>query len=123
MSFKVLADMTVLLHLGWVLFLAFGALWGRRNRLLKALHVGGLVFAVIMQLMHWYCPLTHLEFWLRSRHDPALAYPGSFLSHYAEEIIYVELSWEAILAATVVLCAVNAWLYLRRPRDRRRPAP
>jgi hypothetical protein len=123
MLYKVLADMTVLVHLGWVLFLALGALWGRRNRVMKALHVGGLVFAVIMQLMHWYCPLTHLEFWLRSRHDPDLAYPGSFLAHYAEEFIYVELSWEAILSATVILCAVNAWLYLRKPRDRKRTDP
>jgi hypothetical protein len=121
MLYKILADMTVLLHLGWVLFLASGALWGRRNRLIRALHVGGLVFAVVMQLMHWYCPLTHLEFWFRSKHDPHLAYPGSFLAHYAEEFLYVKLSWGTIFAATIVLCAVNACLYLRQPRERRSP--
>lgn len=114
MPFKVLADLVVLTHFIWIIFLLTGAIWGRRHRLVKALHLGGLGFAIIMQIMGWYCPLTHLEYWLRLRHDPGLTYRGSFLIHYVEQAVYLELSTGAVLLLTLGLCGLNAWVYLRK---------
>jgi hypothetical protein len=43
-----------------------------------------------------------------------LTYTGSFIIHYVEEIVYVELSRTLVLVLTVILCALNTWLYLRK---------
>jgi hypothetical protein len=113
MLYKALADAVVVLHLLWIGFLVLGAIWGAKSKRVKTLHIGGLAFAIFIQLFNWYCPLTYLEVWLRLRHDPALAYPGSFIAHYAEKAVYLEIPGYAVLMLTVALCAVNAWIYLR----------
>lgn len=114
MVYKILADAVVIIHFLWILFLLFGSIWGRRKRGIRTLHLGGLVFAVVIQIFGWFCPLTHLEVWLRARHDPSLAYSGSFLVHYIERIIYVEISPSAIFVLTGLLCLGQGWCYLRR---------
>jgi hypothetical protein len=78
----------------------------------------GLVYAFVIQLFDWYCPLTHLEVWLRSKHDPALTYSGSFIIHYLERIVYIEVSRYIVFILTLFLCGFNGWLYLRKRRRR-----
>ena len=114
MAFRILADITVLAHFLWIVFLIFGAVPGMRFRPVKYLHIGGLAFAFLLEVSGWYCPLTYLEVWLRSRHDPSRTYAGSFIIHYLEKIIYIELDREVIIALTILVCAVNVWIYLRR---------
>jgi hypothetical protein len=114
MIYKILADSVVLTHFLWIIFLFFGAFWGVKNGTVKIFHISGLAFAFVIQIFDWYCPLTHLEVWLRSKHASALIYTGSFIIHYFEEIVYVELSRTLILVLTLILCALNTWLYLRK---------
>jgi ABC-type multidrug transport system permease subunit len=114
MIYKILADLVVFSHFLWVLFLFFGALFGRRNRGIQVFHLAGLSYAVILQISGWYCPLTDLEVWLRSKHDPDLVYTGSFIVHYVEEIVYVELSRSFVIAFSVFLLGLNIGLYLKR---------
>jgi hypothetical protein len=116
MLYKILADITVLIHFSWIIFLIFGALLGVKNNAVKIFHISGLVFAFVIQIFDWYCPLTHLEFWLRSRYDPALIYTGSFIIHYMEAIVYIELSRYLILIVTIFLCGFNAWFYFKKER-------
>ena len=116
MLYRILADSVVFIHFLWILFLVFGALLGIRNRAVKIVHLSGLAFAVLLQVYDWYCPLTYLEVWLRSKHDPALSYAGSFIIYYVEKIVYIELSRKLILGFSVLLCGLNAWLYLRKKR-------
>jgi hypothetical protein len=114
MFYKVLADITVLIHFLWIVFLFLGALWGRRSRIIKTFHLSGLAFAFIIQIFDWFCPLTHLEFWLRGKHNPDLTYTGSFIIHYVEKIIYIEISPTIILMVTLLLGGLNVWIYLRK---------
>ena len=116
MLFRLLADLTVLLHLIWVFFLIFGAWWGRKRRGVMLAHIVGLGFSLVLQLFGWYCPLTHLEFWLRQQHQPGIAYPGSFIAHYAERLVYLEVSPGLVLVLTVLLVLVNGWVYGRKIR-------
>lgn len=111
MLFKLLADSVVGVHFLWIVFLVFGAILGRRYRTFRKIHIGGLVFALILQIFDWYCPLTYLEVWLRQRQDPSETYAGSFIIHYLEEIIYISGYRELIAALTVLLFGFNAWLY------------
>lgn len=114
MPYKVAADFVLLVHFLWIVFLICGALIGGKVRTVKILHIAALGFAVTMQIFGWYCPLTHLEFWLRQRHDPALAYSGSFIVHYVEQIIYIELSPVIIFVLTLILVATSVYIYTKR---------
>ena len=114
MVYKMLADFVVLIHFLWIIFLFFGALWGVRKRVVKVIHLGGLLFAFILNISHWYCPLTYLEVYLRLKHNPDLTYAGSFIIHYVEKMIYVDLPTSFLLVATILLCLFNLWFYLRK---------
>jgi len=114
MIYKVVADIVVIIHFLWIIFLIFGAFFGVKNRFIKIFHISGLAFAFIIQVFDWYCPFTHLEVWLRSKHNPVLTYTGSFIIHYVENIIYIEVPRYLILIFTVLLCGLNIWFYLRR---------
>ena len=116
MFYKVIADIVVFIHFLWIVFLIFGAFWGIRNKAVMTFHVSGLAFAFIIQIFDWYCPLTHLEVWLRSKHDPALAYTGSFIIYYVERMVYIEISRYSIFIFTVFLCGFNIWFYLVRKK-------
>jgi hypothetical protein len=117
MIYKILADFTLLVHLIWILFLFLGAYFGTRIRLIRILHLSGLAFALISEIFGWYCPLTYLEVWLRSKHDPRWLYAGSFIIHYVEKIVYLELSRALIVIGTVILVGFNVWFYLRRKQE------
>jgi len=117
MFYKILADIVVLIHFLWIIFLFLGALWGVKNKAIRVLHLSGLAFAFIIQVFGWYCPLTYLEVWLRSRHDASLTYTGSFMIHYLEQIVYIELSRHLIFVLTLVLCGMNLWFYSKKKRS------
>jgi hypothetical protein len=123
MFYKILADFVVLIHFLWIVFLFLGAFWGIKNRMAKIFHLSGLAFAVVIQIFDWYCPLTHLEVWLRSKHSPFLTYTGSFIIHYVEKIVYIEIPRSVVLVFTILLCGLNTWLYLGRNRLRQGGEP
>lgn len=111
MVYKILADLTVALHLAWILFLCLGAFWGVRSRRVKIVHLFGLGFAVLMQIFDWYCPLTHLEVFLRARHNPATSYAGDFVIQYLEQAVYLQVSRCFIVIGTVILSGINLLIY------------
>jgi len=119
MLYRIAADITVLLHFLWILFLIFGAFIGRKYRWVKRVHISAIIFALVIQFFGWYCPFTHLEIWLRRMHDPSQSYSGSFIIHYVEKIVYINLSPKIILALTFILAFISAWLYF--PRKSKKP--
>ncbi len=116
MVYKLLADGVVLIHFLWIIFLFLGAIWGVRYKAIKIFHLSGLAFALVIQVFNWYCPLTYLEIALRSKHDPHLAYTGSFIIHYVEKLVYLEVSRLLIFIFTILLSVLNLWIYLRRKK-------
>jgi Protein of Unknown function (DUF2784) len=113
MLYGILANIIVLVHLGWILFLITGACWGRKQIAVMIVHVAGLLFAVVMQIFGWLCPLTHLEVWLRGKQGGIASYPGSFIAHYAEKFVYMEVTPVIIFILTLALVITNAWIYGR----------
>ena len=111
MVYMISADLVVAIHFTWIIFLIFGALAGRSFQWVKWIHIGGLGFSLFIQLMSWYCPLTHLEAWLRARHDPSLTYSGSFIAQVLERWVYLQVSQTAILIGTFVVILFSGWLY------------
>jgi hypothetical protein len=120
MLYRIAADVSVFLHLLWIVFLIIGAFWGRRYRWVKRVHISGICLAFVIQVFGWYCPLTYLEVWLREMHAPSEAYAGSFIIHYMERIVYIDLSREMVFILTVLLALITLWLYLRKPAHAKR---
>jgi hypothetical protein len=114
MTYRILADIVVIIHFLWIVFLIFGGLLGRRNRAIRIFHIAGLTCALVIQVSGWYCPLTDVEVWLRSQHRQGLSYKGSFIVHYVEQLVYIEVPHWSIVVLTAMLCAFNGWLYLRK---------
>jgi len=113
MIYKILADLTVVLHLAWIVFLFIGAFWGVRHRWVKGFHLFALGFASLIQTLDWYCPLTHLEAFLRSSHNPSMSYAGSFIIYYLEQVVYLQAPPYVIAIGTILLCGVNLLVYFR----------
>ncbi len=111
MHWNLAADLVVLIHLLWIAFIIGGAVIGRRIGWVRWLHVGALTFSILLQLFRWICPLTFLEVWLRRQADPTAAYPGDFLAHYAQRLVYLPAPPEAVFFATVVIVSLSAWAY------------
>jgi hypothetical protein len=116
MLYGIFADIVVLMHFLWIVFLFAGVYWGRKFFAVKIVHFSGLGFAAVSQIFGWYCPLTHLEVWLRKQQNQAEAYPGSFIVYYAEKLIYITVTPEMIFFLTAVLIGINALIYARAGR-------
>lgn len=114
MFWKIAADVVVVIHLLWIVFIIFGALVGRKYTWVKWLHLGALGFSLLLQVFQGICPLTYLEIWLRHRHDPSLAYAGDFIAHYAEQLVYLRAPREWVLAITVGVVVVTLLAYWPR---------
>jgi hypothetical protein len=97
------------LHLAWLLFVIFGALWTRGRPVLTAIHVASLVWGIAVEVGPWPCPLTELE----QRYRP---YDEPFLVHYLERIVYPDIPVSALVAAAVAVCGFNLGVYVRRWR-------
>jgi Protein of Unknown function (DUF2784) len=123
--YRLLAGAVVVLHLGFVLFVAAGGLLVWRRRRWAWAHLPALAWGVWIELSGGICPLTPLENELR-RLGGETAYSGDFVGHYLLPVLYPEgldRGIQAVLAAGVL--ALNAavyWRVLRRPR-RSPPAP
>jgi hypothetical protein len=121
MTDRLLADLTLLLHLAFVLFVLLGGalvLWRWR---LAWLHLPALLWGVLVELTGWICPLTYLEHHWR-RQAGLAGYEDGFIEHYLLPLIYPPgLSRVGQVAIGVLLILVNLGLYawaLRRQRRR-----
>ncbi|MFH1009739.1 MAG: DUF2784 domain-containing protein [bacterium] len=111
MSYKIAADIVVGIHLLWILFIILGALPGRRWLSVRLLHLGSIIFSLMLQSFGWIYPLTHLEVWLRHQQAKMLGYSSGFIAHYLERIIYLDVSPIDILIGTVVVILFSLFLY------------
>lgn len=121
--YDLLAGVVLTVHLGWILWVVFGALLTRHSRLLTAFHLISLVYAVAIEVGPWPCPLTLAEQWLQSMHGTT-PYTESFLVHYLGKLVYPDVSRTFLVWCAVAVAAINLGVYGRRLwRTSRRTAP
>lgn len=87
MRYPLLADAVLLFHLAFILFVVFGALLLRPFPRLIWLHLPAAIWAGLIELIGFTCPLTPLENHLR-RLGGERTYSGGFIEHYLLPIIY-----------------------------------
>ena len=87
MLYSLLADLVVVVHLSFIVFVAVGSLLAWKWRRLVWLHIPVVVWAVAIVTVGFTCPLTPLEKHLRERAGQS-SYGGGFVDHYLDGVVY-----------------------------------
>lgn len=119
---RLAADLVVLLHLGFILFVVFGGLGVKYAPRLAWLHLPAAAWGALVELRGLYCPLTDWENALRRR-GAEQGYADSFIEHYLLPLIYPAALGEKLqlllgLAVLLINGGVYGWLLWRRLRPR-----
>ena len=87
MIYLALADLVLVVHLAFVVFVVLGGFLVLRWRWVAWLHVPTAIWGVLIEYAGWICPLTPLENTLRQRGGQP-GYSGSFIEHYILPVLY-----------------------------------
>jgi hypothetical protein len=102
--------MIVVLHFLWIIFMLLGlflTIYGFFRKeffdwwLFRTIHLSGILFAGMLTALRRFCPLTILENLSRARYNPKSAYPGSFIVHYIEKLVYPDINQTLLRVGTV----------------------
>ncbi len=107
----ILADLVVVVHFAFVVFVVAGGALAFRWPWIPWLHLPAAVWGVLLEFQGWICPLTPLEQELRRRAGEA-GYAGGFVEHYLLPILYPGgLTREIQIALGVLVVVINAGVY------------
>ena len=127
--FRLAADAVLLLHVLFVAFVVIGLVlifvgkalqwpWVR-NPWFRTMHLLAIVVVVVQSWLGAICPLTTFEMMLRTLAGDTV-YPGSFVAHWLEAILYYQAPpWVFAVAYTVFgAVVVGSWFWVRPRRFR-----
>jgi len=109
--YRFLADVVLVLHLGFVLFVVAGAFLILRWPRIAWVQIPAALWGVLVEWSGWVCPLTPLENRLRTQ-GGASGYAGGFVEHYLVPVLYpasLTRTVQVLFGATVL--AVNVIAY------------
>jgi hypothetical protein len=119
--FHIAADLVVVFHLAFVVFVVAGALLVLRWPWVAWIHLPCAIWGGLIEFFGWICPLTPLEIHLRGLGGEA-GYAGGFLERYLIPILYPgALTREIQIGLGVFVVALNVALYVlvwKRARGR-----
>lgn len=111
MTYQLLADGVVVIHLLFVLFVVFGGLLVLKRRGFLFLHPPALLWGLAVEFYSISCPLTPLERWLRIQAGDS-SYQGGFINHYIVPVVYPPgITPEAQLFIGILLLMFNLVVY------------
>lgn len=87
MPYALLADLVLLLHAIFILFVVIGGVLVFWRFSVALIHVPCAVWGVLIELQGWICPLTHLENKLRITAGNS-GYAGGYIDHYLIPLVY-----------------------------------
>jgi len=109
--YRLLADMVVLVHFAFVLFVILGGFLVACWRRLMPFHLAAAIWAALIEFSGWICPLTPLENQLRAK-SGSDGYDSDFVAHYILPILYPEgLTRETQIALGAVVIMINLGIY------------
>jgi hypothetical protein len=113
MIYRLAADLVVVVHFLFVLFVVFGGALVLSRPRIAWIHVPVALYGALIEFFSWICPLTPLENWLRRRGGEA-GYAGGFVEHYILPILYpggLTRGVEIVLGVAVLV--INGFFYWR----------
>lgn len=87
MIYRALADLVLVVHLAFVLFVVMGGLLVLRWPWIAFIHIPAAIWGVFIEYTGGICPLTPLENSLRRTGGQA-GYSGGFIDHYIQPMLY-----------------------------------
>lgn len=121
MVWGVLADLVVMAHAAFVVFVLAGGLLVARWSWVAWLHLPAVVWAVGIEWGGGVCPLTPLENALRARGGLS-TYEGGFVVRYLEPVLYpvgLTRRWQFVLGAVALAVNLAAYWAIGRRRQGR----
>ncbi len=128
MVYKIFADIILILHLLWIVFMLIGfvftfyAVFLTKNknfmdwRVFRTLHLCGIFYVSSLNILDQYCPLTILENHLRMRYSQNPLYPDSFLIvYYIEKLVYPDVNPLIIQIPTLSIAIFTLVVFIVRP--------
>ena len=116
MVYRWLADLVVIVHALFVVFVLVGAFLALRWRWIVWLHVPAAVWGVLIEYGGWICPLTPIENSLRVRAGQS-TYSGDFIQHYLLGALYPQgltRATQYVLGSAALLLNVIGYALLIR---------
>jgi len=106
-----LADLVLVVHLAFVIFVLCGGLLTLKWRWIAWLHLPAALWGAIVEFTGWICPLTPLENWLRTQ-SVETSYRSDFIAEYLLPVLYPgDLTRGIQLLLGTVVVALNAAVY------------
>lgn len=118
MLYRFLADAVLLVHLGFIVFVVFGALLAARYRILLPVHLAAATWGIAVEVSGAGCPLTGLENQMRLLAGQS-GYAESFVEHYLLALIYPgaltrEIQYWLAAGVLTINLALYCWILRRR---------
>ena len=109
--FEIVADLTLIVHFAFIIFVVFGALLFFILARIIYIHIPALIWGIYMELTHAVCPLTYLENCFLQKANLKI-YSEGFIQNYLMPIVYPKnLTEDLQTHLAIVLIAINIITY------------
>ncbi len=121
MTYRIIADLIVLIHFGFILFVVAGGFLVIKWQKVSFLHIPAVIWGVLIEFAGTICPLTPLENKFRLAGGEA-GFSGGFIDKYITSLIYPEgltRGVQILLGFVVIVINISIYGYLLRKRKAR----
>ena len=111
MLYQLGADLLVLIHLAFIVFVIMGSVAVLRWPWFVLLHIPAVIWGAVVMINGWLCPLSPWENSLRQSAGQE-GYSGGFIEYYIIPLIYpMELTRDVQVLAGIIVVVINLCLY------------
>jgi len=109
--YELAAELTLIIHFTFILFVVFGALLFFVATKIIFIHFPALIWGSYIELTNSICPLTYLENWFLHKAN-LTTYSEGFIQNYFVPIVYpVSLTKDLQIYLGIVLIVINIVFY------------
>ena len=109
--YELAANLTLIVHFAFILFVIFGALLFFITKKIIFIHIPAFVWGSYIELTNSICPLTYLENWFLNKAN-LTEYSEGFIQNYIVQIVYpVNLTKDLQIYLGLTLIVINIIIY------------
>ena len=109
--YEIAANLILIVHLIFILFVVFGALLFFASTKIIFIHIPALIWGSYIELTNSICPLTYLENWFLHKAN-LTTYSEGFIQNYLVPIVYpVNLTKDIQIYLGIALIVINIIIY------------
>jgi hypothetical protein len=110
--YEIAADLILIIHFTFVLFVVFGALLIFVSIKIIFIHIPAVIWGSYIELTNSICPLTYLENWFLHKAN-LTTYSEGFIQNYLVPIVYpMNLTKDLQIYLGIVLIVLNIIVYV-----------